>query len=132
MFFSRCVMVVFKTTGGRSWNPPSGLRPLSPAQRRNRTKNLALTMKNMSILKLAEANQPEVPVRLYKPLNFSRMQWMKKKLEETRAALGWDMEARALQEQARALRVGGGRQGAAGSLLPPAARAALQGSVGDK
>lgn len=89
-------------------------------------------MKNMSILKLAEANQPEVPVRLYKPLNFSRMQWMKKKLEETRAALGWDMEARALQEQARALRVGGGRQGAAGSLLPPAARAALQGSVGDK
>ncbi|KAG2451289.1 hypothetical protein HYH02_003895 [Chlamydomonas schloesseri] len=132
MFFSRCLQVVFKTTGGRAWNPPSGLRPLSPSQRRNRKKNLALTMKNMSILKLAEANQPEVPVRLFKPLNFSRMQWMKKKLEETRAALGWDMEARALQEQARALRVGGAGRQDAGSMLPPAARAALQSSAQEK
>ncbi len=89
-------------------------------------------MKNMSILKLAEANQPELPVRLYKPLSFSRMQWMKKKLDETRAALGWDMEVRALQEQARALRVGGGSRQDAASLLPPAARAVLQSSAQEK
>ena len=76
-------------------------------------------MKNMSILKLAEATQPAVPVRLYKPLNFTRMMWMKKKLEETRQAFGWSMEAQALQQQAQSISRG------PCSLLPLAARAAV-------
>lgn len=40
MFFSRALLVVFKTTGGKAWNPPGGLRPLSEPQRRNRKKNI--------------------------------------------------------------------------------------------
>eukprot|EP00967_Tisochrysis_lutea_P020349 scaffold23156_cov20-Tisochrysis_lutea.AAC.5 len=40
MFFSRALCVVFKTTGGKAWNPPTGLRPLTETQKRNRRKNI--------------------------------------------------------------------------------------------
>ncbi|PNH06880.1 hypothetical protein TSOC_006705 [Tetrabaena socialis] len=115
-------MVVFKTTGGRAWNPPGGLRPLTPSQKRNRKKNVELTLKNMSVLKMAQAQQPALPVRLYKPLSFNRALWLKRKLEEARTSLGWGMDAASLQQQARA--ASPSLRGP-GSLLPPAARAAL-------
>ncbi|KAG2501707.1 hypothetical protein HYH03_000208 [Edaphochlamys debaryana] len=133
MFFSRCALVVFKTTGGRSWNPPGGLKPLTPSQQRNRKKNIGITLKNLSVLKLAEANQPAVPVRLYKPLSYSRAEWMKKKLEQTRQALGWGGEAAMLGESAKAVlpALRAAREAAAaakesGSLLPRAAQEALK------
>ena len=132
MFFSRLLLVVFKTTGGRAWNPPGGLRPLSVPQKRNRRKNVELMLKNLSILKLAEAHQPHVPIRLYKSLNHSRLIWMKKKIEETRRALGWDLQQRPLAVQAQALAQQRQEQQGLGpgrpvpSLLPPVARAAMQ------
>ncbi len=95
---------------------------MSQAQQRNRRKNVALTLKNMSVLKMAEAHQPAVPVRLYKPLSFSRLQYMKKKLEQAREALGGTDRSQLLQQRARA--VAGGLAGTA-SLLPAAAQAAL-------
>ncbi len=47
-------------------------------------------LKNQSVLKLAAAHEPEVPTRLYKPLNLWRLQWMKSKLEVAKAVLKWD------------------------------------------
>lgn len=134
MFFTSLLNVVFKTTGGRAWNPPGGLRPLTLTQKRNRKKSVEQTLKNLSVLKLAAAHQPRVPVRLYKPLNHARLTWMKKRLEEARKAMGWDLQSRPLQLQARAAAqqlhqqqqsLGPGRPAAQPSLLPPSAQAAL-------
>ncbi|GIL79716.1 hypothetical protein Vretimale_12364 [Volvox reticuliferus] len=125
MFFSRCLCVVFKTSGGKAWNPTGELRPLSLPQMRTRKKNLGIAMKNLSILKMAAANQPQVPVRLYKPLNFSKMVWLKKKLEEARQALVASGEHEALQKKVRILLPVLRASDQPGSLLPPAARAAL-------
>jgi hypothetical protein len=47
------------------------------------------TLRNLSVLKMAEAQQPEVPVRLYKPLNHWRLLWMRKKLDQAKELLGW-------------------------------------------
>lgn len=63
MFFTRLLQVVYKTTGGRAWNPPAGLRPLTPTQKRNRRKNVELTLRNLSVLKMAASHRPAVPVR---------------------------------------------------------------------
>ncbi|GLC40734.1 hypothetical protein PLESTB_000028100 [Pleodorina starrii] len=125
MFFSRCLLVVYKTTGGKAWNPTGELRPLSPSQIRTRKKNLGIVMKNLSVLKMAAARQPTVPVRLYKPLNFTRMVWLRKKLEEARQTLVGSGEDRALQSKVRSLLPCLRASDQPGSLLPPAARAAL-------
>ncbi len=83
-------------------------------------------MKNLSVLKMAAAQQPAVPVRLYKPLNFTRMVWLKKKLDEARTTLVGAGEDQALQKRLRsllpALRAS---EQHPQSLLPQAARAAL-------
>lgn len=121
MFFSRAALIVFKTTGGRAWNPPGGLRPLTPTQRRNRKENVELALKNMSVLKLAAANQPPVPVRLFKPLNHTRLKWMKHRLEAAKKALGWDVR---LQAGVAPLQATAGREPS--SLLPPVVQAALR------
>lgn len=60
MFFSRLLQVVYKTTGGRAWNSSGSLKPLSGSQKRRRRQNTELTLKNMSVLKMAAANEPEV------------------------------------------------------------------------
>jgi hypothetical protein len=60
MFFTRLLQVVYKTTGGRAWNSSGSLKPLSGSQKRRRRQNTELTLKNISILKLAAANEPEV------------------------------------------------------------------------
>ncbi|EFJ45916.1 hypothetical protein VOLCADRAFT_121139 [Volvox carteri f. nagariensis] len=99
MFFSRCLFVVYKTSGGKAWNPTGELRPLSPCQIRTRKKNLGIAMKNMSVLKMAAARQPAVPVRLYKPLNFTKMVWLKKKLDEARQSLSASGEDQTLQKK---------------------------------
>lgn len=59
MHFTQALLVVFKTTGGKAWNKPGGLRPLSACQRRNRKRSIELTLKNMSVLKMAAANEPQ-------------------------------------------------------------------------
>mmetsp|Transcript_1784 Transcript_1784/g.4517 ORF Transcript_1784/g.4517 Transcript_1784/m.4517 type:complete len:157 (-) Transcript_1784:192-662(-) len=89
MFFSRALCVVFKTTGGKAWNPPTGLRPLTETQKRNRRKNIEQTLKNNSVLRMAAAQQPEVPTRLYKPLSSYQLLWMRKKLDKAREILAW-------------------------------------------
>eukprot|EP00798_Chlamydomonas_sp_ICE-L_P013500 gene13500-19359_t len=103
MFFSRLCAVVFKTTGGRAWNPPGGLKPLSKGQIRNRKSNMEQTLKNKSVLRMAAANEPAVPTRLYRPLNHWRVLWMKRKLGTTKELLGWDRPERALNEKINAL-----------------------------
>lgn len=107
MFFSRIMQVVFKTSGGKAWNPPDkngvrGLVPLSNSQKRNRKKNIEQTLKNLSILKMAELNRPHVPVRLYKPLHHWRLLWMKKRLELTKKVLGWGQGREQQEEGVRA------------------------------
>nr|8A22_AI Chain AI, mL63 [Polytomella magna]8APN_AI Chain AI, mL63 [Polytomella magna]8APO_AI Chain AI, mL63 [Polytomella magna] len=62
--------VVFKTTGGKAWNPPGGLKPLTNTQKRSRKENLQILLRNLSVLKLAAENQPEVTVNLFSPLKF--------------------------------------------------------------
>lgn len=47
-------------------------------------------LKNMSVLKMAAAQEPPVPTRLYKPLNLWRLMWMRNKLEAAKTVLGWD------------------------------------------
>lgn len=99
--------MVFKTSGGKAWNPPNkngvrGLVPLSSCQQRNRKKNIEQTLKNLSILKMAELNRPHVPVRLYKPLHHWRLLWMKKRLELTKKVLGWGQGREQQQEGVRA------------------------------
>ncbi|KAF5830384.1 hypothetical protein DUNSADRAFT_14666 [Dunaliella salina] len=89
MFCSRALFVVFKTTGGKAWNPPTGLRPLTETQKRNRRKNIEQTLKNNSVLKMAAAQQPEVPTRLYKPLPNFQLLWMRKKLDKAREIIAW-------------------------------------------
>jgi hypothetical protein len=39
MFFTRSLLVVYKNTGGRLWNKPWGLPPLTKTQKRTRQKN---------------------------------------------------------------------------------------------
>ncbi len=48
------------------------------------------TLKNVSVLKMAAAWEPPVPTRLYKPLNYWRIMWMRKKLEQAKGVLGWN------------------------------------------
>ena len=103
MFLSRALLVVYKTTGGRAWNPPGGLRPLTVTQKRNRQHNVELTLKNLSVLKMSAAQQPETPTRLYKPLGPWRLLWMRRKLAETRAVMGWNAPHKELQDKLRAL-----------------------------
>ncbi len=38
---------------------------------------------------MAAAWEPPVPTRLYKPLNYWRIQWMRKKLEHVKDVVGW-------------------------------------------
>mmetsp|Transcript_11770 Transcript_11770/g.20977 ORF Transcript_11770/g.20977 Transcript_11770/m.20977 type:complete len:146 (+) Transcript_11770:173-610(+) len=89
MFFSRALLVVYKTTGGKAWNPPGGLKPLSATQQRNKKKNIEQALKNQSVLKMAAALQPEEPTRLYKPLCHWRLIWMRKKMDTAKELLGW-------------------------------------------
>lgn len=123
MLFSNALLVVFKTTGGKAWNKPGGLKPLTSTQKRNRRKNIEQTLKNISVLKMAAAHEPAVPIRLFKPLNHWRATWMRRKLEDTKLALGWkDSPIKAaLPALGAAL-----PRASAPSLLPPAAQAALR------
>ncbi|KAJ9530587.1 hypothetical protein QJQ45_014788, partial [Haematococcus lacustris] len=89
MFFSRAALVVFKTTGGKAWNPPGGLKPLSATQKGNRRKNVEQTLQNLSVLKMAAAQQPEVPTRLYRHLDPWKLVWMRKRLRIAQDVLGW-------------------------------------------
>ena len=59
MFFSQPLLVVFKTTGGKAWNPRGYLKPLSDCQRRNRQRSIEQTLKNISVLKMAAAQEPQ-------------------------------------------------------------------------
>jgi len=45
------------------------------------------TLKNNSVLKMAAAQQPEVPTRLYKPLPRYSLLWMKRRLAEVGVTL---------------------------------------------
>lgn len=63
---------------------------------------LLQSLKNLSVLKLAAAHEPPVPTRLYKPLNWWRQMWMKRKLESAKTVLGWDAQ------NAKLLAPGGG------------------------
>lgn len=123
MWFSTALLVVFKTTGGKAWNKPSGMKLLTSNQKRNRKKNIEQTLKNMSVLKLAAAHQPATPVRLFKPLNHWRVNWMRRKLEDTTAALGWqDSHFKSALPAIGPVRP----KVASHSLLPPAAQAGLR------
>lgn len=90
MFFSRALLVVYKTTGGHMWNSSGSLKPLSACQQRNRRRNTEQTLKNMSVIKMAAAAEPPQPTRLYKPLNHWRLLWMRKRMEQSKTVLGWD------------------------------------------
>ncbi|GAX74327.1 hypothetical protein CEUSTIGMA_g1776.t1 [Chlamydomonas eustigma] len=91
MFFSRVLCIVYKTTGGKAWNPTGELKPLTSTQRRNRRQNVEQTLKNLSILKMAAANEPIHTERtqLYKPLTTWKLLWMRKRLNETKGILSW-------------------------------------------
>lgn len=58
---SSVLCVVFKRTGGRLWNKPWGLPPLSPTQKRNRLKERRKQQAVASILKMAAAREPLKP-----------------------------------------------------------------------
>lgn len=127
MFFTRALMIVYKTTGGRAWNPPEGLRPLSPCQTRNRRKNAEITLKNISVLKMAAASEPEQPTRLYKPLNHWRVMLMRKKMEQSKEVLAWnagDSSIKAVQIKLKALSARL-RLPLSGGRMPEAAQAKL-------
>ena len=53
VFSTRAVMAVFKTTGGRLWNKPWGVKKLSATQRENRKKQGTRMKVNSEVLKLA-------------------------------------------------------------------------------
>lgn len=112
MFFTSALQVVFNLKGGRKWNKPWGLIRLTPTRKENRRKIVALFNKNISVLKAAAAAEPEVPVRLFKPLPFWQRQLMKKKLDTAQQALNWRCEQH-------------GEQLGNGAMLPAAARVAL-------
>jgi hypothetical protein len=87
MFFSIATQVVFKSTGGRIWNKRWGLPRLTQTRKENRKKDIKLFNQNLDILKAAQHLQPEVPVRLLKPLpDWQRVQ-MKNKLEKAQRLL---------------------------------------------
>ena len=53
VFSTRAVMAVFKTTGGRLWNKPWGVKKLSASQRENRKKQGTRMKLNSEVLKQA-------------------------------------------------------------------------------
>eukprot|EP00955_Chlamydomonas_euryale_P101116 365325-Chlamydomonas_euryale.AAC.14 len=107
MWFSRAAMIVYKTTGGKRWIPRSGLPPLSPTQARNRRRNGETTLKNLSVLKMAAANEPEAPTRLYKPLNHWRLLWMRKRMQTSKSILGWEDGMHGSSNRALEAKIGG-------------------------
>lgn len=58
MFFSRPLLVVYKNTGGRLWNKPFGLPPLTKTQKRTRQKNVREVQKVVQTLKEAADAEP--------------------------------------------------------------------------
>lgn len=89
MFFSAALLVVKSLNRGRVWNRKGYVPKPTPTQLRNRVKNRLLFLKNISVLKLAAANEPEVPTRLWKPLCHFRVVMMRRKLDEARRVLNW-------------------------------------------
>lgn len=87
MFFTRALLAVLNTKGGRQWNKPWGRPRLTRTQKANRRKDQQLFQQNIQVLKAAEALQPEVPVRLFKPLPLWQQALMKRKLAEVRAIM---------------------------------------------
>jgi len=77
----------------------------------------------MSVLRMAAAHQPDVPTRLYKPLNHWRLLWMRKKLDAAKSVLGWSADS--IAARARLGTQAAAHKPTATSLLPPAAAAAL-------
>ena len=58
---SSVLCVVYKRTGGKLWNKPWGLPPLSKTQKRNRLESRRQQQSVVSILKLAAASEPLKP-----------------------------------------------------------------------
>lgn len=57
-----------------------GLKPLTKTQRHSRKQSIEQTLKNISVIKMAAAAEPEVPTRLHQPLQHWRSNWMRNKL----------------------------------------------------
>lgn len=87
MFFSSSLQVVFKTTGGRIWNKRWGLPRLTRTRKENRKKEVAIFNQNIDVLKAAEHLQPDVPVRLARPLPQWQQALMKAKLTKAQRLL---------------------------------------------
>lgn len=90
MFFTKCLYVVYKTTGGKAWNKPWGLKKLSRCQKRNRREDRRLIHRNLSVVKMASSLQPETPVQIYRPLADWQIKRMKTRLEEVRKQMNWE------------------------------------------
>jgi len=58
MRFTAPLLVVYKKTGGRLWNKPWGLPPLTKTQIRNRKKENNIVQQTLTALRLAAANEP--------------------------------------------------------------------------
>eukprot|EP00879_Flechtneria_rotunda_P024846 GHRR01026365.1.p1 GENE.GHRR01026365.1~~GHRR01026365.1.p1 ORF type:complete len:143 (+),score=31.43 GHRR01026365.1:713-1141(+) len=87
MFFSNALQIVFKSTGGRIWTKRWGLPKLSRTRKENRKKDIKIYNQNMEILKAAGALQPQLPVRLWKPLPDWQVERMKLRLEQAQRLL---------------------------------------------
>lgn len=118
MLFSTALRVVFNLKGGRKWNKHWGLMRLSPTRKENRYKAGVEFRKNVSVLKAAAALEPELAVRLRKPLATHEQQRMRRKLEAARQLLNWQQGQGGLAAAAAARAgsaAGGPLFGAAGS-----------------
>lgn len=104
MFFTSALQVVFKTTGGRIWNKRWGLPRLTPTRKENRKKDLNIFNQNINVLKSAAHLEPEVPVRLSRPLPQWQAARMRRRLENAQEeinirAAGPAVAQRLLQQQ---------------------------------
>lgn len=84
------------------------------------------TLKNMSVLRMAAAHQPDVPTRLYKPLTHWKLIWMRKKVDAAKAVLGWSPDSIAARARLGTQELA--HKPTAATLLSPAAAAALAAS----
>lgn len=85
MFVTAAVLMAFvKKPGLHFSRTPYGPRRYGPARKANKRQNRNEMLANLEVLRIAAASEPEVPTRLYKPLNFWKRQLMTRKLDETR------------------------------------------------
>lgn len=87
---SRALLMAFtKKPGYHFAGTPYGPKRYTASRKKNRRVNRNELLANLEVLKIAAANEPEVPTRLYKNLCHWQTEEMKKQMERTRRVLGW-------------------------------------------